>query len=375
MVLAPDRVFQADDYDFITGDPFDNSIAVQRCQHLLRLNNMSDNSLRLALRNPENNNWTSWKGFYDGWNHNVLFMAYDIHRSLLPNEVVVESDYPCFEDNYDANRIIGSILEDKGFSPMYYYSGSKSIHCHVLFDFKSLLQLDKEVQDVIMGDFTKNAFIKQFMEFLRRKMVSCWGLRIRTFDDQIKADSHLIRSELSLNKKGFKTFLGYSVKDFTWVPMICNVDNKVYPKIGELKLSSPPKEVVSDLVREFLSCRSGFKRRSKVADRSASLLRWTDPKGADDKELRPIVKMLLKDEFISLGDGVNRAMFILINEFKRLHGPEIAYNEVSRWNLRLKVPFPDFEIRYRVNRHEVYTLKDSYVQDLLRSIGLYTTTQ
>jgi hypothetical protein len=96
---------------------------------LLRLDEMNKNGLRISLHDHTNNNWTKWESLFK--NKHDLRTAYDIHREIIENEIVIESDYPSFQENYEAIRLIGAVMEDKGFKPMYYYSGSKSIHLHI----------------------------------------------------------------------------------------------------------------------------------------------------------------------------------------------------------------------------------------------------
>jgi len=114
-------------WDYHWGDS-NMCIATQRYFHLYKLAYLSDSEMKLSFRDIETNKWTKWLSFFK-YKVGELQNAYDIHRSLLRNEIVIESDYPTYEENYDATRLIGAILEGKGFQPMYYYSGNKSIHC------------------------------------------------------------------------------------------------------------------------------------------------------------------------------------------------------------------------------------------------------
>jgi len=143
-------------WDYHWGDS-NMSIATQRYFHLLKLSELSDSEMKLSFRDIETNKWTKWANFFK-YKVSELQSAYDIHRSLLRNEIVIESDYPNYEENYDATRLIGAILEGKGFKPSYYYSGNKSIHIHIYFDFRCLLKLDKQTQDKILEKFSSKKF-------------------------------------------------------------------------------------------------------------------------------------------------------------------------------------------------------------------------
>ena len=124
-------------WDYIFGDYYKGmSLAVDRYYYLFDMNN--HNSIKLSLRDPSSNNWTKWIEFpgllleshedkYRGIKYIGLTPAIDVHRSVLKNEIVIESDYSTYEENYDAAKVIGKIIEEKGFQPLYYYSGNKSI--------------------------------------------------------------------------------------------------------------------------------------------------------------------------------------------------------------------------------------------------------
>lgn len=372
MVFSPDAVFQHDDWDYIVGNmPRDGkSISVERFMYLRELNWYSKDTLKLSARNPENNAWTKWNLWYDT-KTNLIQMAYDLHRSILDNEIVIESDYPTFEENSEAAKIVGAILEDKGFQPVYYYSGSKSIHMHIWLDFQCLLQIDMSLQMLIIDLFANfKKFKKAFMDFLREKMITCWGLKVRQFDEQIKADSHLIRSEMSCNKLGYKCLIGYTHKDISWIPPLCNVENGFYPVIGELKESYIDKENISEIVEEFLAKYRRKEAKKQVERKSATLLRWTNPDFKKSVGIRPSVDFIMSDDFKAVGDGLSRGMFILINELKDNYGLDIALQQALSWNIKMGSPFQDTEIKYRVERHKVYPLSNKYIDDFLDSLGL-----
>src|SRR3990167_2890493 len=154
--------------------------ATERYYWLKKLNEISGNTLQLAIRDPETNIWSKWKGWYSGskWNDRTftteqLFNAYDIHRSMLPNEIVIESDYKTYEENAEASRFIGVLLEEKGWKSHYYYSGSKSVHISLYFDFKCLLELPLTLQNELFEEFRyKQLFIKKFIEYMRKEIIS-----------------------------------------------------------------------------------------------------------------------------------------------------------------------------------------------------------
>ncbi len=369
-------------WDYIFGDPQkDMSIMIDRWQYLLPLSNKYPHNFKVAFQDPISKAWTPWKQF-PGHGENLLRSekkigwktvempglepAIDVHRSVLANEIVIESDYPEYKNNYDASKIIGALLEKKGFIPHYYYSGNKSIHIHVFLDFDCLKLVDVAVQDqlrVIFKD-SKSRFFKKFMEWLRAKMISCWDTGAREFDSDLVRATHLIRCELSKNKRGFKTFLGYCYRDLTVIPYVCNEDNRIYPCLGVIRESVPHD--INGLLEEFLSFMVDNNSKIRIDRKNRSLHSWVD---VGPEKLRGCVKSILSDDFRQVGDGTSRAMFILINETRRLYGDNVARTMIHDWNARMNNPIKiESEIEYRFTT-KMYNLPCNYIHSFLQSIS------
>lgn len=307
--------------------------------------------LKVACLDPSNDFWTKWEAFpglliYNGG----INAAIDVHRSLFPNEIVIESDYPTYEENYDASKIIGAILEHKGFIPHYYYSGNKSIHIHVFLDWVTFFQIENK---------------KEFIEWLRTKMISCWGIGAREFDTDLIKASHLIRAELSKNKKGFKTFLGYTRKDIGPVPILCNEENRIYPRLAEVRLSSP--ECTPDIIEEFKEFNESKARIKNIQRKNRPLRRFDSKSGR--KDIRNCVKAILSDDFKKANDGFKRGMFILVNEVRNVFMDTQAKVIVDDWNLRMGNPVKQADIDYRF-KTKAYTLTCDYIHKFLKELGI-----
>lgn len=367
MSFYPTTTADRSGHDYIYGDALRNmSIWTDRYYHIQRLVRLNEGSLKLSARDIHIDSWTKWEDFYKGhWNDELLRGAYDLHREVLYNEIVIESDYPEYEDNYDSAKIIGEILENKGFIPHYYYSGSKSVHIHVYIDFSRLGTVDPLLQGLVMQRFKSgNRFRKAFIEYIRGLMIRCWDTGVREFDEQLIHSSHLIRAEQSKNKRGYKTFLGYSYKDMSFIPRICNEKNRIYPKIGEIKLSTEYNAQI--LVEEFWNEIVIKDKKKKVKRKESALSKWANP---DAKEqLRDCVKFLLTDKFISKGDGYKRAMFILVNELKRVHNSTDTLTILNDWNSRIDNPIPEEMLQHSLRSKE-YSLSCGYIHSFLESLG------
>ena len=351
------------------------SIAVDRYEYLYNIS--EEYGLKIALRDPSNDYWTKWVAFpgllwelkvddYGGLKYSRLTAAIDVHRSILSNEIIIESDYPTYEENYDAAKLIGKIIEEKGFKPLYYYSGNKSVHVHVFFDWDCLKKLDLIIQDQlrIMFRSSKLRFKRKFMEWLRTKMITCWDTNAKKFDTDLIKGTHLIRCELSKNKKGYKTFLGYTYKDMSFIPYICNEKNSIYPKLGKIRLSSPHK--IQELVEEFVEDIKVKKKSERLRKYNRTLGDW----GVETSEtLRGCVKAILSEDFKKVGDGYQRAMFILLNELRRVLGDFQARVVVNDWNSKMGFPVKESEIEYRF-KSKNYSLSCSYIHNFLKELGI-----
>lgn len=326
------------------------SIASDRYYNLLYLA-YEYKDLKIAFRDSDSTKFTTWKSFWE-YKHNDLLNAVDVHREILPNEIIVESDYPEYERNWEAARVIGNILETKGFSPLYYFSGNKSIHIHCFIDENVFRQLPSDLVEELEFKFvTKNKFLKTFYEHLRKKIQNCWDLSYKDFDKQIKATAHLIRAEGSKNKLTYKTFIGYSYKDIPLFPIITSKETGVYPKVGKKVLSHPNN--ILELIEEMLAVKK-VKRKIQCTLNASGI-----SKNAE---------FILSDEFIKKGDCAKRGLFILINELKKCKNNDDIFNLVSVWNSKLPTPFRDEELKYRINRDQIYNLSQEYIDTALEEI-------
>lgn len=359
-------------WDYIMGNYYKGmSIAVNRYYYLWDLNTHSP--LKISLKDPENDHWTKWCAFpsllfeVGSFNNSGLTAAIDVHRSILPNEIIIESDYPTYEENYHAIRIVGQLIEKKGFKPSYYYSGNKSIHIHCLFNWDCLKDLDILTQDQLRTNFrgSKLRFKRKFIRWLRGKMISCWDTNIRKFDKDLINGTHLIRCELSRNKKGYKTFLGNTYKDVSSIPYICNEENRIYPKLGKLVLSSPNN--IQGLIEEFIDDVKIYGQKGDETKNNKSLGDYfgeNKPAG-----LRECVKLILSDDFKKVGDGTKRGLFILLNELRDVFGDIQARVIVKDWNEKMGFPLKDSEIEYRL-KMKIYSLSCDYIHSFLKELGL-----
>ena len=215
-------------------------------------------------------------------------------------------------------------------------------NCHIFIDWVTFFQVEDR---------------KRFIEWLRAKMITCWDTNIRKFDKDLIKSTHLIRCELSKNKKGYKTFLGYTHNDLSFIPYVCNEDNRIYPRIGKIKLSSP--HCALELIEKFLE----DKNKPKPTPTSRF-----DPSDCPN-EIRKGVGLLLSDDFKKVEDGTSRAMFIIVSELRRVVGDDKARSMVYDWNTRMGSPIKQSDIDYRFTK-KAYTLSNKYINDFLEEVGM-----
>lgn len=355
------------------------SIMVDRWYYLFNMSIKQKKPMKLAFRDIDTDHWTKWLPFpgLDGMLINYrerrdsdselrgLLPAIDVHRSILPYEIIVESDYPTYKENFKASKIVGQMIENRGFIPHYYFSGNRSVHIQVYFSWDCFKKVDRSLANKLKQRYGGNRemFHADFISWLRGQMISCWDTKVRDFDEELIRASHLIRCELSRNSLGFKTFLGYSHKDMSSIANVCNENNGIYPEIGEIVMSNPtdPQQLVEEFSKDL---------DAKIVERKISrrrkAIQW---KNRGPEEIRPCVKMILSDEFKSKNDGRKRGMFILVNELKRIVGKEQAKIIVYEWNDGLLCSLPRRDINYRLDQKD-YTLTCTFIHSLLKELGI-----
>ena len=197
---------------------------------------------------------------------------------------------------------------------------------------------------------------KRFIEWLRTKMINCWDTKIRKFDKDLIKSTHLIRAELSKNKKGYKTFLGYTHNDLSFIPYVCNEDNRIYPRIGKIKLSSP--HCAWKLIEDYLE--------EKNKPRPTAIISYDRNKYRN--EIRDCVEYILSEDFKKLNDGLSRGLFILVNELKKVYDKEKVKSICNDWNQRMGNKLKSSDIDYRINS-KMYSLPCKYIHSFLKELG------
>ena len=350
-------------WDYMEGDYHKrNNISWKRQSHLQELMMDSFIPIKFSLKDPVTNKWTKWETYIEDMEH-----GYDVHRSILYNEIVVECDYPDYEKNVKATRKIGAVLEGKGWNPTYYYSGNKSIHLHLFLDPGALKAITGKVSIAIRNYYvTKKTFWKEFMEYYRASIISGWGMMTEEFDQQLIKCSHLIRTALSRNKIGYKTYIGDTYKQVSMIPFICNEKNGLYPKIGEIVFSKPTD--INIVAKKFLIMLNSKNKKKLIKSKEFTLADFTKKVGFES-EMLCLVESALK---LKISDGRKRLLFIMANELKKAYSVDKVEQLLNEWNDLQDESLRQVHLTYALNRSEDYSLTKSYLVELLTEIGIYS---
>lgn len=314
--------------EYWLGEPIyeeNRSVGFHRMWYLDVLNHMTPFNVSLQSREG----FFTKRISYDDFEHEKKLRAFIIHRTLLNNEIVFDFDAKEYEQNVYNLKSIFPLLNRLGYVPYVWYSGNKGLHAHFFMDYtilKDTLEMDLQIK-IVEHFGKKERFIKQFTTFITKHLG--WLYKRFAIDGQLNHTNHLIRSEGSLHKIGFKTFLGHNPEDVPLIAPIYNPENKGYPKFpfhhycysqAELKYSVPTDLV--QLVKDFMKTKNIGK--PKIIHKSlADFFPKSKPKD------KACIKFILSPEFGNVGEGRKRALFILASHF---NDDDDQVNRLREWN-------------------------------------------
>jgi hypothetical protein len=239
------------------------------------------------------------------------------HRSMLKNEIVIEFDNENTETNKEATLEVIKRLKEDNIGYSYWHSGNKSFHVHVLVDTGKAQNIRR----------LKKAFLDTYTE----------GLKIKP-DYQLCIDHHLIRAENGLHEA--------SGKHKTLIRCTEN-----YPTI-----STVPPRVWSNYERATLQ-----------------YLRFKPKHSTKLRDIPQIKYLLRTQDFGSVGDGRERALFILSQVLKEEYqkqedlikflqdwykysgGKKLSQEEVAK------------KVKYQLRKN--YNITERYINEFLEEIG------
>jgi hypothetical protein len=304
---------------------------------------------QVAMKNPATSYWSKWDSFTLPKHSNIstIESCYDLHRTICDFEIVIETDYPTYEENVEAMKYIGELFELLNYTTNYYYSGNKSIHCHIFVDYNQFKPVFSEFVEQFKPYIkTVEEFKRMYIEY-EREVLSRLQDKYQV-DEQLIHGKHLIRSEMSKNKNGFKCFLGNTYKDIPPLPYICNTQTGIIPE-GNISLNTytDPQAKLRDFLSYVITTSNKCKKTTEL--------------NLKTNQMRPVVSELYESPEIYNEDGKKRVLFIIVNELKNNFDYVVAREFLLNWNQKLQVPFKEKELEYLLNRTSKYYLTTQYI--------------
>ena len=352
--------------DFWLGEPLyeeDKSVGFHRMWFLEVLARKTDFKISLQSKEGYYTKRIHWSDFH----YEKKLRAYIIHRELLSNEIVLDFDAPTYEKNVSNFKDIYPFLKRKGFVPYIYFSGNKGLHVHFYLTFKPLVkELEMKIQEDIVNHFRKAAtFEKMFTRFIAKKLE--WLYTHFSIDGNLNHTNHLIRSEGSLNKLGFKTFLGHTPEDIPIIAPIYNIENKSYPKFPFHDYTNSLDDIKYSALTDLVKLCKEFVKVKKIGKKEPKYLSLKDffqkPRVNSEK---PCIKFLESQEFGNIGEGRKRALFVLASHYND-DPQQVA--KLKEWNeVVLNNHLSSFEIESSA-KSTTGKVGCRYIKELLGSIG------
>jgi len=302
--------------------------------------------------------------------HDKKLHAYTIHRTLLYNELVFDFDAKEYLDNVKNFKRIYPLMHDLGYVPYVFYSGNKGLHVHFFISYKILAkELDMELQLRIRRKYAnKETFIKQLTKYLATKVN--WLYINYEIDGSLNHKNHLIRTAGSLNKQGFKTFLGHTPEDIPLIAPIFNLENRVYPRFpfhhgcytdSEIKYSTP-KDIVKiceQFVRE--------KKIGKLEAKNKSLKDFFKPATTSNfQQFTPCIQFFESQAYGDMQECRKRVLFILASHHSRSSDP---LGLLRNWNRIFLGGYLRDELITTTVKSTTGKVGCTYIKEILGSLG------
>lgn len=350
--------------DYWMGEPIyeeNKSVGFHRMWFLDVLSRKTDFDISLQSQEGYFTKRMSWSDLHPD---NKL-RAYIIHRTLLCNEIVFDLDAKDYEQNVENFKSIYPRLKELGYFPYVYYSGNKGLHIHLFLSFKSLVKdLDMKIQKRIVKHYARaETFEKQFTKFITNKIQ--WAHRYFSVDKAINQTNHLIRAEGSLNKIGFKTFLGHTPEEIPSIAPVFNLENKEYPKFPFHEITDSLETIKYSHPTNLVSLCEEFVKAKKIGIQEPTYKTLTEFFDIKPKD-KSCIKFLQTADFANLQEGRKRALFILASHYK--DDPQ-QITILQEWNNKiLDNHLSDFEIQSSA-KSTTGKVSCKYTHEFLESIG------
>ncbi len=154
----------------------------------------------------------------NAYEEDELASLLNLHREILPNEIVIEIESENWEDVVNEASLVIRRLEEFGIPYYIWFSGGKSLHIHIFIDY-SLIKQHMSHFKKIAKHYYDSYFNEDDLERLISRIINSIaflileGLKLKCLDKSLlRASMHQIRAEGSFNIKdgkvvGYKTYV------------------------------------------------------------------------------------------------------------------------------------------------------------------------
>ncbi len=288
----------------------------------------------------------------------------DLRELRIGWDLVFDIDSPEFEISKIIAKEICDFLEEKNIPYFVKYSGNKGFHIIIPWETfpKTLERNGKELE--ISKEFPKLARLvisyvydrisKKLAKKLEKIVQEYLGISAEEFQKEMVVDTilistrHLFRAPYSLNEKQWKASI--------WVENVSNfspdfadpslIEDPTNPNFAELEENGN----VAKLFKAALLFEETekWKRLEKVTQEFSIVVEEYPRRGRKRTKHPPCIRNILN----GLKDGRKRAVFILINYFRRIgYGWDEIRRILFEWNEKNEEPLKERYIEYQIEWH------------------------
>jgi hypothetical protein len=214
----------------------------------------------------------------------------------------------------------------------------------------------------------KETFFKQLTKYLATKVN--WLYINYEIDGSLNHKNHLIRTAGSLNKQGFKTFLGHTPEDIPLIPPICNLENRQYPIFpfhhgcySDSKIKySVPKDLIQVCEQFVLE-----KKIGKIEAQNKSLQDFFKPVTIGNfQQFTPCIQFFESQEYGDMQECRKRVLFILASHYSKSSD---LVGILKNWNNTFLNGYLRDELILITAKNTTGKVGCTYIKEILGSLG------
>lgn len=299
--------------------------------YLLRYSDFS-NDITLVYRPTLKDHWGDRAKFLgEKYNHHKPYN----HRSILPQEIVIEYDTDDMSVNMKCVDKVRELLKKDGIKYAKWTSGNKSSHLHFMLDFDVTAVNYRFLLKRVIMRYYGTFYVKDgvvYTQYINNSK------KIEP-DIRLAEDKHLVRAEFGVHEKTGKHKTLY-MKD------------KDYPCLS--RMPGIMWILYQDEVRKHLARKAQYHS--------------TDIKGSK------YIKYLLSTDFRDAEDGRERALFILIQALKGEYESKEDFVKLMQdwYKYAGGTKMSSWQIACKVNYHweKSYIITEAFIKEFIDELGV-----